>query len=309
MSYPYLSDLINHLFGTQWEIPIAMFGSFVAIAVIVGTLIAKMEVIRFERAGLIPKANISPNVYIPTHQILSDLAMVSAISGILGARIFHILEYPNEFLANPMSMIFSGAGLSIYGGLIFGGIAGVIFLKKRSVPIIPMLDALAPALILGYGIGRIGCQISGDGDWGVTVDMALKPEFIPSWLWAQTYENNIVGTVIQSPGVYPTPIYEALTAFCIFSILWVIRKSEYSKGFVFSVYLILSGFARLLIEKIRINSEYHIFGASFTQAEFISVLLILLGLAGILKTAQFRQAPKIVFTVAVFGALSACTKL
>lgn len=309
MSYPYLSDLINQIFGTQWHIPIAMFGSFVAIAIVVGTMIARLEVIRFEQLGLIPKARTSPGSYVPAHQILSDLAMVSAIAGILGARIFHILEYPNEFLANPLAMIFSGSGLSIYGGLIFGGVAGVIFLKKRSVPIVTMLDAMAPALILGYGIGRIGCQISGDGDWGTAADMALKPDFIPSWFWAQTYENNIVGVVIQSPGVYPTPIYEAITALFIFSVLWIIRKTEYSKGFMFSTYLLLSGFARLLVEKIRINSEYHIFGASFTQAEFISVLLILLGLAGFLKSTQFRYVPRVAFSIAILGALTACAKL
>jgi len=309
MSYPYLSDVLNQIFGTQWHIPIAMFGSFVAIAIVVGTWIAKLEVKRFEGLGLLPKANVSTGVYVPTHKILSDLAMVTAIAGIIGARVFHILEYPSEFLANPMGMLLSGAGLSIYGGLIFGVIAGVVFLRKRSVPIVPMLDALAPAMILGYGIGRIGCQISGDGDWGIPANMTMKPNFLPDWFWAQTYENNIVGAIIQSPGVYPTPIYEALAALIAFSILWVARKSEYSKGFIFSIYLLLSGFSRLLIEKIRINSEYHFFGISFTQAEFISVLLILLGLGGILRVNKIRYVSKIFISFTIVGALTACAKL
>src|SRR5690606_24999880 len=92
-----------------------------------------------------------------THQLVGDLAMITALAGVVGARIFHILEYPNEFMSNPMDMIFSRQGLSIYGGLVVGAIAGAIFLRKHSVPLLPMLDALAPALILGYGIGRIGC--------------------------------------------------------------------------------------------------------------------------------------------------------
>ena len=309
MSYPYISDFINHLFGTQWEFPIATFGSFVVIALVAATSLAKREVIRFERLGLLPKANTSPSIFIPTHQIVSDLAMVCAISGIVGARIFHILEYPSEFLVNPIGMIFSGAGLSIYGGLIFGIVAGALFLKKRLVPIVPMLDALAPSMILGYGIGRIGCQLSGDGDWGQKANMALKPDIIPDWLWAQTYENNIVGVVIQSPGVYPTPIYEVFTAFFIFSILWVMRKSVYSKGFIFSSYLLLSGFGRLLIEKIRINSEYQLFGQSFTQAEFISVVFIIFGLLGILKTTRLKFTIKTIFSVLVLSVLSACVKL
>lgn len=309
MSYPYLSDVLNRVFGVQWDIPIATFGSFVAIAMIVGTWIATLEVKRFERLGLLPKARILSGNYVPVHNLLTDLAAVTAIAGIVGARVFHILEYPAEFLSDPMAMIFTGAGLSIYGGLIFGVLAGVVFLRKRSVPIAPMLDALAPAMILGYGIGRLGCQIAGDGDWGILANMALKPDFLPTWLWAQTYENNIVGTLIPSPGVYPTPIYEAITAFLIFSILWTIRKFDYSKGFMFSVYLLLSGFSRLLIEKIRINSEYHLLGISFTQAELISVLLVLAGLVGILQATQIRCLPKIAVSVCIVGVLTACAQL
>lgn len=309
MSYPYLGDLINHVFGTQWHIPIAMFGSFVAIAIIVSSYVAKKEVIRFESLGLLPKAKMASNILVPPHQLVSNIVVVSTIFGIIGARIFHILEYPLDFIDNPMGMIFPRGGFSIYGGLIFGVIAGGVFLKRRSVPITPMLDALAPSMILGYGIGRIGCQVSGDGDWGVFANMSLKPNWLPDWLWAQTYENNIVGIIIQSPGVYPTPLYEALAALSIFIFLWAIRKTTYSKGYLFSVYLLLSGFERLLIEKIRINSEYHFWGGSFTQAELIATILILFGLVGILKSTRTKSIPKIVFSVVVFTALSACTML
>lgn len=309
MSYPYLGDFINYVFGTHLNIPIAMFGSFVAVAIIVSTFVAKNEVVRFEKLGLLPKANVVPNVLIPTHKIVSDLSMVSVLFGIVGARIFHILEYPTIFLENPMSMIFTGGGFSIYGGLIFGVIAGAVYLKKRSIPIVPMLDALAPSMILGYGIGRIGCQVSGDGDWGIVANMALKPHWLPDWFWAQTYENNIVGVAIHSPGVYPTPLYEAVTALCIFFFLIIIRKVKYSKGYIFSIYLLLSGFGRLLIEKIRINSEYYFWGGSFTQAELISTVLIIFGLLGILKSTQARKIPKIAFSVIILGALSACAKL
>jgi phosphatidylglycerol:prolipoprotein diacylglycerol transferase len=206
-------------------------------------------------------------------------------------------------------MIFSLDGFSIYGGLILGAIAGAIFLNKRAVPIIPMLDALAPSIILGYGIGRLGCQVSGDGDWGTAANMAIKPNWLPDWFWTQTYENNVVGTIIPAPGVYPTPLYEALAAFLIFAFLWSIRKTHYKTGFLFSVYLLLSGFERLLIEKIRINSEYHLWGMNFTQAEFISTALIIAGVVGIIKTTNARLLPRIVFSVVVIGALSACAQL
>jgi len=227
MAYPYLSDFLNHILGTQWNIPIPMFGIFLGLSIMFSYYVGKKEVIRFENLGLLPKANVTQKGLIPTHQIIPSLVMVALLFGMLGARLFHILEYPSEFFDNPMGMIFSRSGFSIYGGLLFGFIAGVVFLRKRSIPIIPMLDALAPSLILGYGIGRIGCQVSGDGDWGIAANMALKPNWIPDWLWAQTYENNFIGVVIQSPGVYPTPLYESLTAFCIFLFLWTIRKTEY----------------------------------------------------------------------------------
>lgn len=309
MSFPYLSDLINYYFGTNWNLPIAMFGAFVAIAIFVSTFIAKVEVQRFESLGLIPKAVSPSNAPLLANHLISNIAMIAALFGVLGARIFHIFEYPNEFLENPLGMIFTRSGLSIYGGLICGGIAGAIYVKKYSLPIIPMLDALSPALALGYGIGRIGCQISGDGDWGVASNLLLKPDFIPNWFWAQTYENNIAGVLIQNPGVYPTPIYESLIAFAIFIYLWGIRKNSYSAGYIFSLYLLLSGFGRLLIEKIRINSEYHLLNMSFTQAEFISVVLVLVGLFGVVNSRRTTNLHKLVIAFSVFGALTACSKL
>ncbi|MFZ6751338.1 prolipoprotein diacylglyceryl transferase [Undibacterium sp. Ren11W] len=309
MSYPYLSDLINHLFGTNWTIPIAMFGTFVALAILIASALAKKEVLRFEALGLLPQAKNSAQALLPAHAILSDLVLISTLFGILGARIFHILEYPYEFIDHPLEMIFSRSGLTIYGGLIFGAVAGAVYLKKRAVPVLPMLDALSPSIILAYAIGRIGCQISGDGDWGMAANLALKPDWIPTYFWAQTYTNNIAGVVIASPGVYPTPIYESLIAFGIFLFLWAIRKMPYSRGVMFSTYLLLSGFARLLIEKIRINSAYHFLGISFTQAELISVLLITFGLLGIWRSTHTKYMSKMAISLVVAGALTACVKL
>jgi phosphatidylglycerol:prolipoprotein diacylglycerol transferase len=284
MSFPYLTDILNYLFGTHWALPIATFGTFVALAILIGSAIGQREVQRFEDLGILKNAKIGLDQYLPAHQLVSNIAVIAALSGILGARVFHILEYPAEFMQDPFGMIFSRGGLSIYGGLIFGVLAGAIYLKQRAVPILPMLDAMAPALSLGYGIGRIGCQISGDGDWGTVANLALKPDWLPTWFWAQMYENNIAGVLIQSPGVYPTPVYETMMAFLIFLILRAIRPviaTRYAVGSIFSAYLILSGFARLLIEKIRINSAYHFLSWSFTQAELISAVLILLGMFGL----------------------------
>lgn len=309
MSYPYLSDVINQVFGTNIHLPIAMFGAFVALAIVTATWIGKKEIIRFEQSGKLPSLIFFKNKNIAPHDTIADLAMVCAIAGVIGARIFHALEYPRELIQDPIAMIFSRGGFSIYGGLILGGFAGFLFAKKRNLPTLPMLDALAPSLMLGYGIGRLGCQISGDGDWGTTANMTIKPEWLPDWLWAQTYQNNVLGITIPAPGVYPTPLYEALAAFAIFAVLWSIRKRHYNTGFIFSVYLLLSGFERLLIEKIRINSEYNLWGMSFTQAEFISAALIIAGIIGIIKATKAKLLPKVIFVIAAIGALSACAQL
>lgn len=309
MSYPYLSDVLNALLGTQWHIPIAMFGTFVALALVVGAWLATKEFLRLEKIGVLPKTVDTTAGSIPPNQLVSDLVLICALFGIVGARVFHILDYPAEFLDDPASMIFTRAGFSIYGGLIFGVIAGVFYLRRYSIPITPVLDAVAPSMILGYGIGRIGCQVSGDGDWGILSNMALKPNWLPDWLWAQTYENNIAGVLIPEPGVYPTSIYETVAALMIFAFLWSVRKLHYRSGHLFSMYLLLTGFQRLLIEKIRVNKELYLFDIGFTQAELISAILILGGLIGIIKTSQSKSIPKVAFSIAVFGALTACAAL
>jgi phosphatidylglycerol:prolipoprotein diacylglycerol transferase len=301
MSFPYITDAVNAVFGTDWNLPIPTFGIIVAIAIVVATSVARRAVQGYESLGKLP---------LRSHVVVSDLALVSAIAGVVGARVFHILDHADQFMMDPVAMILTRSGFSIYGGLCFGILAGVIFVRRKVVPVIPMLDATAPAMILGYGIGRLGCQVAGDGDWGTAAELALKPSWVPDWLWAQTYEGNIAGIVISPPGVYPTPIYEALMALAIFLVLWTLRSHDNRPGCLFSLYLLLSGFERLLIEKIRINVRYDLLGAYITQAEAISLLLIVAGFIGVLVSLRNQRSwTKIVFSVGVLAALSACVPL
>ena len=298
MSYPYLTDISNALFGTHWHLAVPNFGVIVAIAVVAATVVATRLVRSYEVLGRLPPR---------THALVTDMVLVSTLAGIVGARIFDIFDNLDRFLANPLSMIFTRAGFSIYGGLCFGIVAGVIFVKRRSLPVIPMLDAAAPALMLGYGIGRLGCQVAGDGDWGTAANVVLKPSWLPHWLWAQTYDGNIAGVIISPPGVYPTPIYEFLMALGICWVLWRLRFRVHRAGYLFSVYLLLAGFERLLIEKIRINTRYEVFGAYITQAEAISFLLVIAGLVGVLATLRDKRFwTKVVVSAGVLAALSAC---
>jgi phosphatidylglycerol:prolipoprotein diacylglycerol transferase len=208
------------------------------------------------------------------------------LAGVVGARLFHILENMDMFLADPVSMIFSRSGLSIFGGLIFGAFAGLVLLHRWQMRARPFLDAVAPAMMLGYAIGRLGCQVSGDGDWGIAANMALKPTWLPSWLWAQTYHNNIAGIMIANPGVYPTPIYETLMATGCFALLWAARKHPFQPGWLYAFYLILAGIERLLIEQIRVNVRLHFYGVDFTQAELISLIFLSVGVVGIVVLSR-----------------------
>jgi phosphatidylglycerol---prolipoprotein diacylglyceryl transferase len=297
-AFPYVTDVVNAVFGTRWNLPIPTFGIIVAIAVVLATFIATKVVKGYEELGKLPPRS---------RAIVADMAVVSALAGILGARVFDILDNLDRFVADPISMILTRAGFSIYGGLFFGIVAGVIFVKRRSVPVIPMLDATAPAMMLGYGIGRLGCQIAGDGDWGIAANMALKPSWLPEWLWAQPYDGNIARVIIAPPGVYPTPIYETTMALVIFWVLWLLRSHNNRAGYLFSIYLLLAGFERMLIEKIRVNTRYDVWGAQVTQAEAISFLLIIAGLIGVLATLRTNRFwTRAIVSGGVLAALAAC---
>jgi phosphatidylglycerol:prolipoprotein diacylglycerol transferase len=295
MSFPYLSDILNAAFNTHWVLPLPTFGLCVAAAVVLATQILRREIYRLQRSGALP-AHASKDV--------SDLVVVSVVVGMIGARVFHILDYPAQFVSDPMAMIWTRGGFSIYGGLFFGTATAWILLRRRRIPIAPMLDAAAPAMMLGYAIGRIGCQLAGDGDWGIAANLQLKPSWLPDWLWAQTYEGNIAGVMIAAPGVYPTPIYETMMSLVAFAALLALRSQRNRHGYLFSIYLVLAGFERLLIEKIRINIRYDVLGITFSQAEVISVAIIIVGLVGLLTTINTRTVwTKAVLSVVVRGAL------
>lgn len=296
MSYPFLSDLLRDLTGVDIPLPMPMFGLFVALAVVVAAYCMKRELTRMYELGLVGPARVREkndqgvvvDKAVPPQDVVTDFAMVVLFAGIVGARIFHILEHSDQFILDPASLIFTRSGLSIFGGLIFGTLAGIYCVRRWQLPVRPLLDATAPAMMIGYAVGRIGCQVAGDGDWGIAADMALKPDWLPTWFWAQTYDNNIVGEVIALPGVYPTPMYETLMALFCFAILWGQRRHAFKMGWLFSVYLILSGVERLLVEQIRVNPVLDVMGVMATQAQMIAVTLIVLGLAGALLLRRPR---------------------
>ena len=225
------------------------------------------------------------------YELVGNMTMIAGISGIIGAKIFHNLENIDTFLADPIGQLISFSGLTFYGGLIAGAISVIWYAKKYHINIKHLIDSAAPALILAYGVGRIGCQMSGDGDWGIE-NLAPKPDwmsFLPDWMWSYTFPNNVINAGIPIEGctgrfcmelanpVWPTAFYETIMSLIIFAILWSIRKHIKVAGALFFIYLIFNGIERFFIEKIRINNEIFY---GITQAEIISVCLVVLGMSG-----------------------------
>lgn len=235
------------------------------------------------------------------HQLMGNITGLAAIWGLIGAKLFDNLENPAMLIEDPVGSLLSFSGLTWYGGLICGAAAVLWYARKKHINLLHLIDASAPALILAYGVGRIGCQLSGDGDWGI-VNMAPKPgwmSILPDWVWSFNYPHNVNSEGLPIPGcigphcsqlplpVFPTPIYETMMALVIFGVLWMLRKRIIIPGMLFSIYMIMNGAERLLIEQIRVNDRYHLRGFSFTQAELIAVLMMLVGIAGIILTKKW----------------------
>jgi phosphatidylglycerol---prolipoprotein diacylglyceryl transferase len=188
---------------------------------------------------------------------------ITGLAGLVGSRLYHLLESPREFFADPWPQLFSTMGFAFFGAVI-GGFLALLFLawRFRMSPLL-LLDAASPAAAMGYGIGRIGCLISGDGDYGI-------PTSLP---WGMSFPNGIVPTTEK---VHPTPIYEFLVAVLIFWILWKFGgraiKTHAPNGIVFAAYLVLTGLARFLVEFIRINPR-SFYGLTNAQAASVASVL------------------------------------
>jgi prolipoprotein diacylglyceryl transferase len=223
------------------------------------------------------------------HDRVGEITILALVFGLLGAKLFDIFENWTDFLENPSAYILSGGGLTIYGGLICAAIAIIIYAYKNKVSLRHLADAIAPPLMIAYAIGRIGCQVSGDGDWGIENLSANPFSWLPDWLWSYNYPHNVLETGVPIEGctgrycmqlpqpVYPTPLYETIACTILFFILWALRKKLRPAGSVMALYLILNGVERFFIEKIRVNNKMDFFGLHPTQAEVISVGFIILG--------------------------------
>jgi phosphatidylglycerol---prolipoprotein diacylglyceryl transferase len=287
--FPQLTDLINYLLGTHLTLPVKSYGFMLATAFVCAGWTLYLELKRLEKEN---------KIQVQANKSLKDLTVnftfIAAVFGIAGSKVFDMIEHMNDLFKDPVGTIFSFSGLSFYGGLICAAFAVVYYAHRNKIRFPYITDAAAPGLILAYAVGRIGCQLAGDGCWGI-VNSAPQPSwlgFLPGWMWAFRFPQNVINEGVPIPGcngdhcfilqypVFPTSFYETVLGLIIFAALWSVRKKLIIPGYLFSLYLILNGAERFFIEKLRINRVYHIIGMHLTQAEIIALLLIILGSAG-----------------------------
>jgi phosphatidylglycerol:prolipoprotein diacylglycerol transferase len=198
-----------------------------------------------------------------------EMVFAALIGGLLGARLYWILGNLDEVRGDVIGGIFGGSGLVWYGGAL-GGAAGVLlWARRRGMFNLLLLDICAPALAIGYAIGRIGCQLSGDGDYGSPTDLP----------WGMAYPDGVVPTLDV---VHPTPIYETV-AMCL--VAWALWRARHAlrPGLLFACYLVLAGTERLLVEFVRRNDPVV---AGLTEAQLLSLVMILAGAIWLRRAAR-----------------------
>jgi phosphatidylglycerol:prolipoprotein diacylglycerol transferase len=207
-------------------------------------------------------------------KLAPDVLLAGVAGGLIGARLNFALEYWEVTLADPVAVLFSRYGFTWYGGALGGALAVIILLKVKKEKLGRYADAVAPALALGYVFGRAGCQLAGDGDYGVASNLP----------WAMSYPRGVVPTLER---VHPTPIYEMILFLAIFFVLLRLARLDRPPWWLFALYLVLAGVERFSIEFIRRNPAA-LWG--LTEAQLVSVAMVLAGGAAMLALELRRRA-------------------
>jgi phosphatidylglycerol:prolipoprotein diacylglycerol transferase len=202
-----------------------------------------------------------------------EMVFAALIGGLVGSRLDYMLQNWDKVSNDVFGNLFSGSGLVWFGGLLGGAIGVCIWAWRRDWLGWALLDAAAVPLSIGYAVGRIGCQVSGDGDYGTSSNLP----------WAMSYPD---GTVPTTHEVHPTPVYETLTMGLVALLLWRLRD-RVAPGVLFGIYLVLAGIERLLVEIIRRNDSVV---AGLTLPQLVSIGLILLG-SGLLVSRRDALRP------------------
>ncbi|HEX8158179.1 MAG TPA: prolipoprotein diacylglyceryl transferase family protein [Solirubrobacteraceae bacterium] len=196
-----------------------------------------------------------------------EMVFAALVGGLLGGRLYWLVEHPSRF--SDLSAVFGGAGLVWFGGAL-GGAAGVLlWAYRKGMFNLQLLDLCSPALAMGYAVGRVGCQVSGDGDYGTKTDLP----------WGMAYPHGVVPT---NDVVHPAPIYETVSMGLAAWALWRARDA-FRPGVLFGFYLVFAGIERFLVEFVRRNDAVL---AGLTEAQLFSLVMLLSGLTWIMVAAR-----------------------
>ena len=250
--FRYLIYGLSGYFPPDWVGLFKTFGALVALAFLAGTWVLIRELKRKEALGIIkPELDKKKGIMVWPHQRISEIIMIAALGGLVGAKVFNAFETWDYFIKDPIDSLFSRSGLTFYGGFIVATAILYYYARKHKIYFAHLCDAAAPAIMLAYGIGRLGCQLAGDGDWGIynsayvtvadgslsqvsrdagrsavahyhsqyhfdsTQLYAPAPSWAPSWLWAQNYPRNVGNEGIRLAEC-PNPDYCAVLPIGVF---------------------------------------------------------------------------------------------
>lgn len=251
------------------------------------------------------------------HEKTSDIVILAGLSGVIGAKLFSVFENIPALVQDPMGVLFSGSGLNVLGGVILATIVVIWYIRKLKINPWYVMDIGGMGILVGYAVGRLGCQLSGDGDWGIVAAAIPESWFLPDWMWSYDFPNNVAqsGGLIEGcsqeaydaaytkgiseeqrcltacgvkychqlrEAVYTTSVFETIFWFGGFLMLWMLRKKIQIAGVLFFVYMIYNGVMRFLIEEIRVNDKSSFMGIEMSQAQKISTWFVVIGIFGIL---------------------------
>ncbi len=255
------------------------YGLMMGISFIIGSMLLTSEL---KRKKLSPEMG-------------STITLIALIGGVAGSKILYLIESWTFFVADPIGMAFSPGGLTWYGGFLLATALIYFYVKKKKVHFLQIADAISPALLLSYGIARIGCHLSGDGDygfpttlpWGADYSHGTYPPSLAFRGFPEITSQYPNGIVPDNTLCHPTPIYEFIICSILFFFLWKNREKIIGEGKMFMWYLVAAGSERFAIEFLRLNPRL-LFGLS--EAQLISLPLIALGIIGLLRKPPREQA-------------------
>jgi len=286
--FPNLGYLLRWLTGWNLSLPIPTFGFCMALSFWAAYAVFTLELRRKQRLSAIPAD-------IRIGRLMDRLLLFCGLIGFAGALLLAKLEDTYNLWHHPWQWLTRYHGLTFFGGLLFGTVTYLVILHRRSIPLATALDIGSPGMMLAYAIGRLGCHLAGDGDWGI-VSSSPKPAWLswaPDWCWAAHYPHNAIRQGVYLPdchvdycsvlpeGVFPTSFYESVVCGVFFFALWTLRRRRLTvPGSLFFVYALFTGLERFLVEFIRLTHKHAFLGFSLSQAQWIALGFLLIGLTG-----------------------------